>query len=208
MWDLWCTKWHWGMFFSEHFGFPLLIIIPPVRHSRIIKDRSTRHSVWLHCCNYSTSSWNVIYQRQTPSSCHKHCVIDAHTVQKLRSVFPLLLGLHIALFPVIGCKVTVRSRSSGRHDLQRGTSSRQNSKFYYHLLCIGHGGVGCVVQGGVELHSFTKLHGRMSCAPISYSGGPGFKFWNPIIDWMRNEERKTTGKNYIVHRTSSFDQTL
>jgi hypothetical protein len=25
MWDLWWTKWHWDMFFSELFGFPLSI---------------------------------------------------------------------------------------------------------------------------------------------------------------------------------------
>jgi hypothetical protein len=25
MWDLWWTKWHWGRFFSEFFGFPLPI---------------------------------------------------------------------------------------------------------------------------------------------------------------------------------------
>jgi hypothetical protein len=25
MWDLWWTKWHWAMFFSEFFGFPLSI---------------------------------------------------------------------------------------------------------------------------------------------------------------------------------------
>jgi hypothetical protein len=25
MWDLWWTKWHWDRFFSEYFGFPLLI---------------------------------------------------------------------------------------------------------------------------------------------------------------------------------------
>jgi len=23
MWGLWSTKWHWGRFFSEYFGFPL-----------------------------------------------------------------------------------------------------------------------------------------------------------------------------------------
>jgi hypothetical protein len=22
MWDLWWTKWHWGRFFPEYFGFP------------------------------------------------------------------------------------------------------------------------------------------------------------------------------------------
>jgi hypothetical protein len=25
MWDLWWTNWHWDMFFSEYFGFPLSI---------------------------------------------------------------------------------------------------------------------------------------------------------------------------------------
>jgi hypothetical protein len=30
MWDLWWTKWHWGRFFPEYFGFPpskLIILI-------------------------------------------------------------------------------------------------------------------------------------------------------------------------------------
>jgi hypothetical protein len=25
MWDLWWTKWQWDNFFSQYFGFPLLI---------------------------------------------------------------------------------------------------------------------------------------------------------------------------------------
>jgi hypothetical protein len=29
MWDLWWTKWHWDMFFSEFFGIPLTISFQP-----------------------------------------------------------------------------------------------------------------------------------------------------------------------------------
>jgi hypothetical protein len=32
MWDLWWTKWHWGRFFSEFFGFFPTNIIPPLLH--------------------------------------------------------------------------------------------------------------------------------------------------------------------------------
>jgi hypothetical protein len=40
MWDFWWTKWHWGKFISEYFGFPLWIItLPSSILSSVIRDR-------------------------------------------------------------------------------------------------------------------------------------------------------------------------
>jgi hypothetical protein len=33
--DLWWMNWHWSRFFSKFFSFPLLIIIPPLLHTRL-----------------------------------------------------------------------------------------------------------------------------------------------------------------------------
>jgi len=35
MWDLWLTKWHWGVIFSEFFGIPLPIIISPMPQTHV-----------------------------------------------------------------------------------------------------------------------------------------------------------------------------
>jgi len=69
---------------------------------------------------------------------YKQRIPDAYAVKKLNNVFHFVLGPHIAPFPVIGCKVTVSSKSGGRHDFQRGASSGQNSKFDCRLLRVGH----------------------------------------------------------------------
>jgi hypothetical protein len=44
MWDLWWTKWHWGTFFSEYFGFPLAISF----HRCSIKMEKAQKKPYLH----------------------------------------------------------------------------------------------------------------------------------------------------------------
>jgi hypothetical protein len=55
MWDLWWTKWHWGRFFSEYFGFPYQL------HQLIhilIKDKTTPSCVTVEV--FTTSILNTV----------------------------------------------------------------------------------------------------------------------------------------------------
>jgi hypothetical protein len=54
MWDLWWSKWHWGRFFSEFFGFPLSISF---RHcSTLINHRPMRCVIALTTQHIITTS--------------------------------------------------------------------------------------------------------------------------------------------------------
>ena len=78
MWDLWWTKWHWGRFFSEYFGFPLaisfhqcsikmekhkknLIIFITGFHNKPSRLRCVRSI----CCNNNNNNASGLSQQQT-----------------------------------------------------------------------------------------------------------------------------------------------
>jgi hypothetical protein len=56
MWDLWWTKWHWGRFFPEYFGFPLPLLF--------------------HCCSitWKNEKTNHLHHRVAQEALRLWCV--------------------------------------------------------------------------------------------------------------------------------------